>query len=142
MTRIWTVGYEGHSPESLTLRLRAAGIERLVDIRELPLSRKPGFSKRALALGLAAAGIEYSHLRALGTPRDIRHAYKATHDHDAFRRDYLRHVEANAAAVDELEAVARAERVALLCVEKDPRHCHRTLLGEVLAARGWQVEEL
>ena len=140
--RIWTVGYEGHSPESLTLRLRAAEIQRLVDIRELPLSRKPGFSKRALALGLASAGIEYTHIRALGTPRAIRHAYKADDDHAAFRKGYLAHVKANAAAVEELERLAQVERCALMCVEAAPAHCHRAILGEVLAKRGWDVREL
>lgn len=142
MKRVWTVGYEGHSPESLVLRLRAAKIERLVDIRELPLSRKAGFSKSALALGMGAAGIAYTHLKALGTPRAIRHAYKADDDHVAFRRGYLAHVKANAEAVAELERLATAERCALMCVEKDPEHCHRTLLGDVLAKRGWRVDEL
>ena len=142
MKRVWLVGYEGHSPESLMLRLRAAKIQRLIDIRELPLSRKPGFSKSALALGLASAGIAYTHLKALGTPRAVRHAFKADHDETAFRKGYLAHVKANEAAVAELEALASGERCALMCVEKDPTLCHRTLLGEVLAKRGWRVEEL
>jgi len=140
--RVWTIGYEGHSPESLVGRLREPGIERLVDIRELPLSRKAGFSKRALALGLASAGIEYSHMRALGTPRAVRHAYKATGDHAAFRKAYLAHVKEHRAAVEELERLASAERCALMCVERDPATCHRTVLGALLATRGWEVVEL
>lgn len=140
--RVWTIGYEGHSPESFALRLRAAKVERLVDIRELPLSRKPGFSKSALALGLAAAGIEYSHMRALGTPRDVRHAYKASDDHAAFRKAYLAHVKDQRAAVEDLERVAARERCALMCVERDAAACHRTILGALLATRGWEVVEL
>lgn len=142
MKEIWTLGYEGHSPESLTLRLREAGIQRVIDIRELPLSRKAGFSKRALALGLAAAGIEYSHMRALGTPRDIRHAYKAGGDHADLRRGYLAHLRTQPAALKELEAIASGERCALLCVEADPAGCHRTILGDRLARRGWRVHAL
>lgn len=142
MKRIWTIGYEGHSPESLTGRLRAARIARLVDVRELPLSRKPGFSKRALALGVSRAGIAYSHVRALGTPRATRHAYKAGGSFDAFRDEYLAHLDEHASAVRELEDVAARERCALLCVEKDAAACHRGVLGDVLAARGWRVEHL
>lgn len=142
MKRVWTFGYEGHSPESMMLRLRAARIERLVDIRELPLSRKPGFSKSALALGLSRAGIAYTHLKALGTPRAVRHAYKADDDHAGFRSGYLAHLRANGGAIEELEALAREARCALMCVEADPARCHRTILADVLAARGWRVQEL
>lgn len=142
MDRIWAIGYEGHDPESFASLLRKHRIERLVDVRELPLSRKPGFSKSALALGLSRAGIEYTHVKALGTPRAVRHAWKAGGAFAQFRRDYLAHVKANRAALEELEATARGERCALMCVEADPAECHRTLLGEVLAKRGWDVVEL
>lgn len=106
--RLWTIGYEGHSPESLTMVLRKARIERLVDIRELPLSRKAGFSKRALAAGMQHAGIEYTHLKALGTPRAVRHAYKADEDHAAFRRAYLAHLRTVPEAVPALDVLAEA----------------------------------
>lgn len=140
--RMWTIGYEGHSPESLVGRLRDAGVERLVDIRELPLSRKPGFSKTALAAGLAHLGIGYTHLRALGTPRAVRHAYKAGGTYEEFRAAYLAHVEENAPAVKELEAMARKEKVALFCVEKDVGVCHRGVLADVLEERGWKFTHL
>lgn len=139
---MWTLGYEGHSPESLVLKLRAAKIERLVDIRELPLSRKPGFSKTALAAGLAHMGIEYTHLRALGTPRAVRHAYQAGGAFEAFRDAYLEHLEENEAAIEELEKLARKERCALFCVEKDVTTCHRGVLAGVLAERGWTFEHV
>lgn len=140
--RVWTIGYEGHDPESFVARLRKAGIQRVVDVRELPLSRKSGFSKSALALGLSKAGIAYSHVKALGTPRAVRHAYKAGGSFDAFRADYLAHVALHEAAVKELEEVAARERCALLCVEAKVETCHRAILGDVLAARGWTVEHL
>lgn len=142
MRRIWTIGYEGHDPESFVAALRKEGVERVVDIRELPLSRKAGFSKSALAMGLSKGGIAYSHVKALGTPRAVRHAYKGGGGFDAFRRDYLAHVAAHEDAVAELEDAARKERCVLLCVEADVAACHRSLLGEVLAARGWRVEHL
>lgn len=142
MDTLWTIGYEGHSPESLVLRLRAAGIQRLIDIRELPLSRKAGFSKRAFAMGMEHAGISYTHLRALGTPRAIRHAYMAGGAHDAFRDGYLDHIAHHEDAVAELEALATNERCAVLCVEADHAKCHRGILGDVLAQRGWRIEHL
>lgn len=140
--QLWTIGYEGHSPESLTLTLRDAGIERLVDIRELPLSRKAGFSKTALAAGLQHAGIDYTHLKPLGTPRAVRHAYKADDDHAAFARAYLDHLDTVPGAVEELEALARAQRCAVLCVERDWKECHRGVLAGVLEGRGWSVAHL
>jgi len=63
--KLFTVGYEGRSIDELVDALRAAGVERLVDVRELPLSRRKGFSKTALGDTLRDAGIEYIHVRAL-----------------------------------------------------------------------------
>lgn len=139
---LWTIGYEGHSPESLVLALRKARVARVLDIRELPLSRRAGFSKTALAAGLAHAGIAYTHLRALGTPRVVRHAYKAGGDFARFRTDYLAHVDAQPEALDEVERLARSERCALLCVEHEHGTCHRGVLAERLEARGWMVTHL
>lgn len=140
--RLWTIGYEGHSPESLTLLLREAKVQRLVDIRELPLSRKAGFSKSALAAGLQHAGIAYAHLKPLGTPRAVRHAYKAGGGFEEFRRAYLAHLEAAPDALAQLEDMASKERCCVLCVEKDWHECHRGVLAEVLAERGWSATHL
>lgn len=139
---LWTLGYEGHSPESLVLTLRDAGIERLVDVRELPLSRKAGFSKTALAAGLAHAGIAYTHLRALGTPRAMRHAYQASGDADTFHRDYRAHLDAHTEALDELRRLAEKDRVAILCVERDVETCHRGVIAEAMQERGWTIAHL
>lgn len=140
--RLWTIGYEGHSPESLTILLREANIERLVDIRELPLSRKAGFSKSALAAGMQHAGIGYTHVKALGTPRAMRHDYKATRDVEAFRKAYRAHLRSVPDAVAQLEALADEQRCCVLCVEKDWRECHRGVLAEAMAERGWRATHL
>lgn len=140
--RVWTIGYEGHDVESFVETLRKARIGRVVDVRELPLSRKAGFSKNALAAGLQRAGIAYSHAKALGTPRPVRHALKAGGSVEDFRRDYLAHVRENMDAVEELERVASAERCALLCVERKLDVCHRGVLAGVLEERGWRAEHL
>lgn len=140
--RIWTIGYEGRDPKDFVAALRDAKVQRVVDVRELPLSRKVGFSKASLARGLEAAGIAYTHLRALGTPRPIRHALKSGGDVETFRRDYRQHAEGQPDALRELEALAAKERCAMLCVEADAAVCHRGVLAEMLEARGWRVTHL
>ena len=72
----YTIGYEGASQASLLHTLLYYDVQTLLDIRELPQSRKPGLSKTALGLAATGCGIEYAHIRALGTPRDIRYRRK------------------------------------------------------------------
>lgn len=136
-TKVWTIGYETHTPESLVATLAKARIERVVDVRERAQSRKPGFSKTALSNGLARHGIAYTHVRALGTPPDVRHAYKAGGGFGPFKKGYLAHLAKHDEDVDALAALAKKERVALLCLEHDAEACHRTLLARVLEERGF-----
>ena len=72
--RIFTIGYEGSTQDEFIAALQQAGVERIIDVRAVPLSRKPGFSKNVLAAGLSEAGIDYVHLKALGTPPAGREA--------------------------------------------------------------------
>ena len=115
--------------------LTGAGVALLADVRALPLSRRPGFSKTALAAALAEAGIEYRHFKALGTPADGRAAARAGR-HAELERIYagqLQLPEAMAAGA-QLADLARERHVALLCYERDARVCHRTLLREAMLA--------
>lgn len=139
---VFTAGYEGKSLESFVEELRNRGVQMLVDVRELPLSRKAGFSKTALAEGMAAGGIRYVHMRTLGTPRDMRRRLREEGDYEAFFADYRRHLDDNAEAVEELAAAAREQTVCLLCFEKDPRQCHRSVLTARLAEAGFQIIHL
>jgi uncharacterized protein (DUF488 family) len=142
---IWTIGYEKLAPEALVAELEAAGVERVVDVRFRPQSRRPGMSKTRLGERLAAQGIAYEHRRALGTPADLRWLYKnnrVAEGHDAYRR----HVEeASAADLDTLAAeLAGGPRTALLCLEAEPGECHRSVLVEALRRRapGLEVVDL
>jgi uncharacterized protein (DUF488 family) len=132
-----TIGYEGATVEHFLAALRAAGVGLLVDVRALASSRRPGFAKTRLAANLAGAGIDYLHLRALGTPADGRAAARAGR-HDELRAIYAEHL-ATAGAQAELavlEELVRGERaVAILCFEADPAHCHRSLVADALARR-------
>ena len=67
-----TIGYEGASMQTFLSALQEAQVELLVDVRAVASSRRPGFSKTKLAANLAGKGIDYLHLRGLGTPADGR----------------------------------------------------------------------
>lgn len=126
---IYTIGYEGVTMVAFIDTLRAAGVRRVIDVRALPLSRRPGFSKSSLAASLRDAGIDYAHLKALGTPKRGRDAAKKgdVATLTAVYDEQLELPEAQAQAAQMLE-LADDMPSALLCYERDPCHCHRTLL--------------
>ncbi len=130
-----TIGYQGATPDSFRRALEQADIQLLVDIRAVASSRRPGFSKSKLAAGVGAAGIDYLHLRALGTPADGRAAARAGH-HAEMRTIFLAHMatpDAQAALEDLAEIVRSGRRACLLCFEADPAHCHRSIVAALLA---------
>jgi uncharacterized protein (DUF488 family) len=132
-----TIGYQAATVPSFLRTLEAARIELLVDVRAVASSRRPGFSKSRLAGNLDEAGIAYIHLRGLGTPATGRAAARAGR-HGRMRSIFLEHLGTHEAQAElrELEELVRGgRRVCLLCFEADPRHCHRTLVAEALAAR-------
>jgi uncharacterized protein (DUF488 family) len=138
------IGYEGKTLESLIEDLKALAITTLVDVRLNAISRKRGFSKRALGAALEEAGIRYQHRPELGNARDNRAGFAEEWRTDAGRaaRDHytetLRETKASV-AVDELAELACRERVALLCFEASELHCHRR---ETLAAIRARIDEL
>ena len=129
-----TIGYEGATVASFLTAVRDAGVELLVDVRALASSRRPGFAKTALAANLATIGVDYLHLRGLGTPADGRAAARAGR-HEEMKRIFLEHMKEDVAQ-DELARLAdivRGDRkVCLLCFESDPMHCHRRYVVEAL----------
>lgn len=141
---LFTIGYEGADSERFTAALRDARVATLADVRAVAASRKRGFSKSALAAGLTEAGIGYQHLRSLGTPKAGREAARA-HDAALMRRIYCEEVletGAGLAALDALAELAAAGPTCLLCFERDPERCHRRVLSERLAERGFSVVDL
>lgn len=138
---IATIGYERATPGALIAALRAAGVETLIDIRAVARSRRPGFSKGALSAAAAEAGIDYLHLRGLGTPVEGREANKAGR-HDDFQAIFRAHMKSEAAQADLAQAaeLAASKRICLLCLEGDAAHCHRSIVADMLAERlGAQV---
>lgn len=137
MATLATIGYEGATVATFLDALRAAGIGLLVDVRALASSRRPGFAKTRLAANLAEAGVDYLHLRGLGTPAEGRAAARAGR-HDEMRRVFAEQLATPAAQaeLDVLAELVRGERrVCILCFEADPRHCHRSLVASALAER-------
>ena len=139
--RIFTIGYEGTTVPEFVMALQTAGVERVIDVRALPLSRRPGFSKSGLRAALEEAGIEYVHLKALGTPSEGRAAARAG-KHTDLERIYagqLQLPEAIAQSAQMLD-LATEKPSALLCMERDPAHCHRTLLLRAVAPQSDVVD--
>jgi uncharacterized protein (DUF488 family) len=132
--RIFTIGYEGATVSEFVAALQNAGVERVIDVRALPLSRRPGFSKSPLKAALAEAGIDYAHLKALGTPSEGRTAARAGR-HADMARIYAGQLELPEAMAQSAEmlTLAKEKPSALLCMEREPQHCHRTLLLKAVA---------
>lgn len=142
MTTIYTIGYEATTMADFLAVLTKAGVKRVIDVRALPLSRRPGFSKSSLAASLKEAGIDYVHLKALGTPKRGRDAAKKgdVATLTAVYDDQLALPEAQAAAAQMLD-LAQDTPSALLCYEREPEHCHRTLLLDAVG-EGVEVVDL
>jgi uncharacterized protein (DUF488 family) len=127
--KIFTIGYENATVDEVLTALTAAGVSQVADIRAIAASRRPGFAKTALAANLASAGIAYRHFRALGTPKEGRDAAKRG-DRATLERVYAGQLQEPAAQAEAaaLKDWAHGESTALLCFERDPTMCHRSLL--------------
>ncbi len=144
MTVLFTIGYEKAAQRDMVAALSAAGVAYVIDVRDRPLSRRAGFSKRQLQACVEEAGMHYVHLKALGTPPEGR---EANH-----RRDWERFWQIVAAKLATAEAeidlqraadLARSAPSCLLCYEADWRQCHRQRVAEILAERhGIEVRHL
>jgi len=140
--KIFTIGYEATTMDEFIAALRTAGVERVIDVRAVPLSRRPGFSKNILAASLKDAGIDYVLLKNLGTPKPGRDAAKKgdVATLEAVYETQLGLPEAQAEAA-QMRALAAEKPSALLCFERNPQHCHRTLLLDA-EGEGMEVVDL
>jgi uncharacterized protein (DUF488 family) len=144
MSILATIGYEGASLEDFLATLAMAGVEKLIDIRDVPQSRRPGFSKNVLAGALAGRGIGYVHLKALGDPKHGREAARAGRLEE-FRQIYAAHLERSdgSQALKIAGELSSDESCVLLCYERNPQHCHRTIVADRLSVLySFQVRHL
>jgi uncharacterized protein (DUF488 family) len=131
-----SIGYEGRTCEELLDTLIQLGVATLVDVRLTPLSRKPGLSKTRLSASSEAAGVRYVHLSALGNPKENRDPFRDGRAQEGcIRFTALLARPAAVAAMDQLEALARDGRVAVLCFERDHDRCHRQVIVSELTDR-------
>jgi uncharacterized protein (DUF488 family) len=139
-TELFTIGYQGLAIEEMIAMLESKGVERVIDIRDLPLSRRKGFSKTSLGEALAAVGIEYVHMREAGNP--FRRE-KDSIERDLLLARYRTHLDGARTVVTNVAEQVRGKRVALLCFEHDVETCHRSILAPRVAKKlGVEVTNL
>jgi uncharacterized protein (DUF488 family) len=146
MPTLWTIGHSNRSLEEFLALLRSASIQRLVDVRRFPMSRRhPQFDRDELKTSLEQAGIHYRHVEPFGGRRNERlpaspntawrvEAFNAFADH--------MQSEEFQAALTELMASAENQKTVIMCAEALPWQCHRRLIADALVARGWEVLDL
>jgi len=142
--QVFTIGYGGAEIDRFLGVLQDAGVATLADVRAVAGSRKRDFSKSNLRDALAARDIGYEHFRSLGTPKEGRQAARAG-DGALMRRIYCHEIldtQAGQEAFEDLAALAEDRPICLLCFERDPANCHRRILAERLATRGWKIVDL
>lgn len=133
---LYTLGYEGLDFDAFIDRLRDADVQTVVDVRELPLSRKKGFSKASFRERLAGEEIAYLHVPTLGCPKDVRNAYRIDSNWARYTRGFLKHLNEQDASVRELARLARSTTACLVCFEADFSVCHRTFVGRAAHSVG------
>lgn len=142
--KLRTIGYEAATQGAVIDCLKAAGVSVVIDVRAVASSRRAGFSKRLLAASLAQAGLDYAHLRALGTPKAGRQASRAGR-YAEMQEIYEAHLAEPEAQLELSEAadIARERPAALLCYEADAAHCHRRIVADRLAGKfDFEIEDL
>lgn len=127
-----TIGYEGLDIHGFLSLLRKHEIETLVDIRELPLSRKPGFSKKTLSSALGLCGFDYIHIPSLGCPKPVRNRYRVDGNWTRYKKSFLQYLDTQSEAIAELAHMASNANCALLCFEADYNYCHRSMVADAV----------
>jgi uncharacterized protein (DUF488 family) len=128
MRTLYTIGYEGAQLDTFLDKLRDVGAVLLIDVRALPLSRRKGFSKTRLRDSLSATGIDYFHVRELGAPKAIRENLRRTGDYATYFRHFGAYLKTQTTV---LQALAKRHEgvVVLMCYERDPSKCHRSMVA-------------
>ena len=133
---LFTIGYEGIDQKQFLSWLHNHNIDVVADVRNLPLSRKKGFSKTALSSLLEENDIEYINYRELGAPKELRSFLIETKDYGSFFEMYKNSISNNMDDLDGiLSLVTKGKKVALMCYEKDPEKCHRKIVANEVKKR-------
>ena len=133
---LFTFGYEGLAIDGFIARLKKAGVTVVVDVRELPLSRKKGFSKTAFTAALNNAGIVYTHVPTFGCPKSVRNQYKIDGNWKRYEKAFNAYLATRTSAVASLAKFSKTTKACLVCFEADFNFCHRTLVARAAADAG------
>jgi uncharacterized protein (DUF488 family) len=139
---VFSIGYEGKPIDAFVEMLKQNGVERLIDVREAPYSRKPGFSKKALEKELREAGVEYVGIPDLGTDKESRDRHKNDGGIDDVLIEYRVKFERNRERYELLKKLALEKPSSIMCYEEDFRECHRQVIEERMSAEGFRVVHL
>ena len=134
-TTVFTMGYEGYNINSFIEQVVNTGIDLVVDVREIPISRKKGFSKTALNNHLANNDIKYIHFKKLGSPKELRHKVKEDKDFNSFSKEYKKVLKTRLNEITQLTELVLKYKSCLLCYEKDALYCHRSIISNELINR-------
>lgn len=127
---VFTIGYEEKTIDEFLGRLKKHGIDTLIDVREIPFSRKRDFSKSRISEHLQSVGIKYIHIGKLGSPKGLREKLHRDKDYDSFFEEYRTYLETLADDVEELyEEVIAHDVSCFMCMERDPFQCHRMVVA-------------
>lgn len=127
-----TIGYEGLKPDDFLEKLKENNVSILVDVRQNPISRKPGFSKSRLSEFLQQNNIDYLHLQKLGTPRELRNRLKEEGDYSLFFEEYKGYLMNQRSWLDYLKELTGKSTCCLMCFEKDHTACHRQVISSAI----------
>ena len=139
---VYTIGYEGKTIIDFLGVLQENGIEQIIDVREIPISRKAGFSKGLLAHYLNSAGISYFHIRGLGSPKPIRDQLHKTKDYSEFFDSYREYIGKHFQYIQEAWEISEQKTTCLMCFEKKSQECHRSIVAECLQQSMPDVERI
>lgn len=135
-SHLYTIGYEGLDIDAFIARVREAGVQTILDVRELPLSRKKGFSKSSFNERLSGANVAYFHAPALGCPKPIRDRYRENADWTEYTRAFQAYLATQLATTRELVALSKSTVTCLVCFEADYTMCHRTYVARAALKHG------
>ncbi len=139
---IFSIGYEGRTLEEFIALLNAALVERLIDVRDAPFSRKPGFSKKPLEQALKGVSIEYVGIPELGTDKASRDRHRTDSSIEPVLQEFRRKLERNGAHYERLKRLARERPSAIMCFEAEAKNCHRQVIEERMEKDGFRVVHL
>lgn len=141
--KLFSIGYQLRSQEELIQALRKAGVSLLVDVREVPWSRRAEHSQKRLRIGLEPVGISYEHAKFAGNPKRFR---TEANSHRECLEKYEHHIRSTPEIVEQFDARVKAWQTdgivpSLFCYERHPDDCHRSIILRVWAeVTGSQAE--